>query len=205
MKFIYLLFFTIILSSCVSTKTIRYYDNKTQLNDKKFIFIALKDQENSLEYEEYKDKISQKLEKFGLHPAKDKSAADYSVKFEYGVNNHKERIGNLSEDSDKMNLIEKPMNRKINLHYNQKKSFVENILFPPLPFQIYDRFFILNITTLKSFNNKPIFEGEVRTQGSCNSFAQVSDSMIDAMFKDFPGKSGKIKNQISISKKDFCN
>lgn len=211
MKLFYLLLI-LLLSGCVSSKVTRFYDNKLlqSQNKKTFAILPFKDQENNLEYREYSKSVIKKLEERGYKFTTNKSIADYGVRFDFGIDNKKERIGSLSDpDYEKRHSYQPITVHKTTVHFSKNKSLLGNLFTPPaLYYQIYTRFFALNILDIKHGTfAKPqiLFEGEITSKGTCDSFAQVSNCMIDGMFSDFPGKNGKSKNSVAFCANSFCN
>ena len=211
MKLFYVLL-VIFLSGCVSSKVTRFYDDKLlqPQNKKIFIIMPFKDQENSLEYKEYGKLVVKKLEQQGYKFTTNKLIANYGVRFDFGVDNKKERVGSLSDPNYEKRYSYQPMSiRKTSVHFNKNKSLIENLFTPSaIYYQTYTRFFALNILNIKRgtlLKPEILFEGEITSKGTCNSFSQVSSCMIEGMFNDFPGKSGKSKNLIAFCANSFCN
>ena len=41
-----------------------------------------------------------------------------------------------------------------------------------------------------------VYEAKITSEGSCGSMAGIIDPLLDALFKDFPGESGKVRREI---------
>lgn len=52
---------------------------------------------------------------------------------------------------------------------------------------------IVNIPKTKTAPIQPIYQGRVISRGTCGAIAEVFDEMLEIMFKNFPGESGKSK------------
>lgn len=68
--------------------------------------------------------------------------------------------------------------------------------------RVYKRVIALNMFDVSKLNeNRPetytaakVYEGRVVTDGKCGSMSEVIDIMLDAMFEEFPGESGKVRS-----------
>jgi hypothetical protein len=210
MKCLFLLFI-LLLSGCVSSQITRFHDNQLlENNNKTFTILPFEDQKQNLEYKQYGNVIAGKLEQRGFKFVSKKSDADYGVRFDYGVDNKKERIANLSDPYYERRYSYSPNITRRTTNYYRGGQSVLGALFMPTPsyYQTYTRFFAINIIDLKHSDLKnpiKLFEGEVKSVGSCNSFSQVGNCLIDALFDNFPGKNGETKNIVASCSTGFCN
>jgi len=53
---------------------------------------------------------------------------------------------------------------------------------------------IVDAQSLKKGNAKKIYEARAKSTGSCSVIAGVFEEVLEAMFKDFPGINGKVRN-----------
>ena len=64
-------------------------------------------------------------------------------------------------------------------------------------YAVYTRALILdiyNVNDLLNGQSKRIYESKLTSQGSCGAIGPVFDEMLEALFEEFPGKSGETRN-----------
>ncbi len=150
------------------------------------IFEKYSSQEDSLEYDSYKNKILTYLNKNNYFEGND---ANIIVKFDYGVGEPTQQFGSspiygtigyssyIRYNADGVGvLVRRPIHGVVgtdNYSYN-----------------VYDRFLTLNM--IDKTTNKSIYEGKVVSTGGQNSILLVIDELIESLFFSFPGNSGTV-------------
>lgn len=54
---------------------------------------------------------------------------------------------------------------------------------------------IVDAPSLRAGEPKTVYEGRIKSEGSCNVIVEVFDEMLQVMFTDWPGESGKNRNR----------
>ena len=57
---------------------------------------------------------------------------------------------------------------------------------------------IVDAESMKKGSPRKVYEGRVKSTGKCSIIVEVFDEMLEAMFTDFPGESGKTR-RMSVS------
>lgn len=181
-----------------------------------YSFFRLKSQENSLEYDTYKEKIKQFLVKNNYF---ENENSNLLVGFYYGVDNGKVQIGSMpiygqtgvssSYTTGNLNTYK---NGNLNTYNNGYGSSYGNYsgtttgnysattTYTPTygvvgsstySYSTYNRF--LTLVIFDKTLNKIIYEGKVNSEGRTETINAVIDEMIESLFEEFPGESGKTK------------
>ncbi len=143
-------------------------------------------QEDSLEYDSYKNKILTYLNKNNYFEG---NGANIIVKFEYGVGEGKQQFGSspiygtvgfssyIRYNADGVGvLVRRPIHGVVGTD--------------TYSYNVYDRFLTLNM--IDKTTNKSIYEGKVVSTGGQNSILLVMDELIESLFFSFPGNSGTV-------------
>ena len=164
---------------------------------------------NSLEYRNYKDKLKSKLETVGYTVLESKEKVDYLVYFTYGIDDGKSEIVStpiLGQTSGGTTITSG------NIYTNRGNiPFSSNTYSMPTygvvgtvnnSVTTYSRAIAIDIVPNKP-NRKSIYEVRAKSVGTCKTINGVMDEMLDAIFKDFPGKNGETID-INIPYKGTC-
>lgn len=166
-----------------------------------FVVIPYGEQIGSLEYKHYASLISSKLAEYGIEEVGNKDGADYAVLFSYGIDNGEtvtgsipiwgQKGGGTTFHSGTVNALGGGMASYSGTSYAAPEYGIVGAT--NYSQTVYNRFLDLDIVDLKnSKKNEPavVFEGKVRSKGKTGSFTAVSECLISALFKEFPGDNG---------------
>lgn len=202
----------VFLSGCIAnvrSDVTRFHTLGTNTAQKTFVVVPYDDQEGSLEFKTYAAVVAEKLSAFGYQLADSWENADYAVFFQYGIDNgttvvssnpiYGQTGGGTTYTSGSLNSLDGSATYSGTSYTSPSFGVVGTSTSTKT---VYRRRFTLNITDIKQStqdNVVDVFQGKVTSDGSSNTFATVSDCLIDAMFKDFPGESGKTTTVNTLS------
>ena len=167
-------------------------------------FLPLKGQEGSLEYEAYAKRISNKLERYNYILEKENTNPEYFVIFNYGIGDGGTITGSIpiyGQTGGGTSFT----SGTVSSSYGGFASYSGTTYSMPtfgqvdsIPYSVrqHDRVLNLKIVSYKDShdgNVKVVYEGRVKSSGSSGEIAVVLPSMIEALFRDFPGHSGETK------------
>lgn len=195
------------LNACarVNSSVTRFHQLTWTANGKSFVMVPYKVQEESLEYRQYAERVAQKLVNWGMVTGKSVSDADYAIFINYAISKgqtvsgsspiYGQTGGGSTYHSGRVSSYSggySSFGRYSGTSYTTPTYGVIGSI--PYRYEVFTRGFGMDIIDLKKSTKKKahkVFEGKVRSSGRTNSFAEVSNCLIDAMFTKFPGKSGK--------------
>jgi hypothetical protein len=134
-------------------------------------FLPVENQDTSSAYRTYASRVAAELAKHGMRRSDDISTADYSLTMTYGVGAKRQIV------------------REVPL-YNRSGNFMTPIGAMPYTQTVYDRYFTIRMIDLERStpqNPVTVYEGRVASTGEADSFDQVADCMILALFQNFRG------------------
>lgn len=194
----------IMLSGCmrfVRTTTTTFHGQGHEQRGSVFVAAANAEVDNSLEFSHYKSRVEQKLSTVGYTISDDPKKADFIALIAYGIDNGKTSIvstpifgqtgGGTTYSSGTV------------YGYGGSASYSGSSYTMPTYGIVgtstssqtnFTRAIALDIVDAKSIDSgKPVkvYEMRARSTGSCSSINAVFDSILEAMFKSFPGESGK--------------
>lgn len=182
-----------VLGACaqVQSSVTRFHENPTLIG-KRFVMMTTREQEQSLEYKVYAEKVGQWLQRFGMTPAP-AGRADMGVHLDFSVDDGREVISSS------------PVYGQVGggLGYSGKKhkkgaaghAPIYGVIGTELHSDtLYTKKLSLRLTDQN--HNRPIFEGSVINDGSDPSFAPVVDCVIASLFQNFPGLNGQTETVI---------
>jgi hypothetical protein len=174
---------------------------------KTFDIVPLEHQKDSIEFSVYEERVSKKIEEHGYKRVRNTSTdPNYLVFINYGVGNGSTTTGALPifgqtggggysyTTGTVYNSSSGSHGRYSGYTYNQP-TFGQ---IGSVPYNVtqYDRY--LNMTIIDANksdkdNKIKIYEGRVFSRGTSGEISVVLPTMIEALFRDFPGQSGKTK------------
>lgn len=199
------LFSVFLLSGCFrSVKSNVVTFHKLPKIDKKqkvsYSFLKLKGQENNLEYETYKDKIKQHLSKNNYF---ENTNSNLLFSFQYGIDNGTQKLGSVpvyGQTGVSSSYTTGTVNAYNNGYGRTTGNYSGTTTYTPIygvvgsstySYSTYNRFLMLYIYDKNK--KQVVYEGKVNSVGSSSSITLVIDEMIESLFTDFPGESGKSK------------
>ena len=195
-----------LLSGCMSlsivrTTTTTFYVPDHNKRGSIYVVSVSAETNNSLEFKHYKERIEQKLVVAGYSIAKDTTEAQFIAIVSYGI------------DTGKTSIVSTPIFGQTGggttyssgtvYGYGSSASYSGTSYTMPTygmvgtttgSFQVYTRAIaidIVEVQRLKTDNFNKIYEIRAKSTGSCSVIAGVFDEMLEAIFKKFPGESGK--------------
>ena len=204
------------LSGCMSfvrTTTTTFHGQEHEQRGAIFVAAADSEVNDSLEFSHYKQHVEQKLNAVGYTIAKTAESAEFIALIAYGIDNGKTSIvstpvfgqtgGGTTYSSGSV------------YGYGGSASYSGTSYTMPTYGIVgsstssqteYTRAIALDIVNAKSMEaGKPVkvYEMRARSTGSCSSINGVFDEILEAMFKSFPGESGKSRT-IEVSWDGSC-
>ena len=190
--------FALLLAGCTSpvvrSDVTAFHDWPADLQGNTFTFVATPEQQNNLEYRAYQSLISEQLERLGLRPADNPTAAHLRVRFNYGI------------EARDVRVIQPVVADPFYLPFYRPYGAFGYGAFGYGPF--YDPFWYgepylerrenryvlytrrLKIEISRASDGKNLFETTVVSEGTDRSLAAVMPYMVQSAFQQFPGKSG---------------
>ncbi|MBZ0155431.1 MAG: DUF4136 domain-containing protein [Alphaproteobacteria bacterium] len=159
----------------------------------KYIFVPLEGQQISLEYKAYKELVRQQLSKYQYIEVASSEMADVVIAFSYGI------------DSGRGSFESVPIIGQTGISTSTTTAGVTT--YTPtygvvgsevVSTTVFNRGFWLYIADAKlSSTNKLniLYEGSVKSSGSSSQLAAVMPALVEALFKEFPGKSGETRTE----------
>lgn len=195
------------ISSCAVFKSqvVRFHDLTPQDRGKSFIVMPYKEQEGSLEFRQYAATVSEQMEKQGFVAAENVVEADYAVFMNYSISDgrtvadrtpiygqtgggttyHSGTISSYSGEGSTYGSYS-------GTSYSTPSFGVVGSV--DTSYTLYTRALHLNIVDIRKTTPEKthtVFEAKVTSSGNKGTFAAVADCIIQAVFTDFPGKSGE--------------
>lgn len=177
-------------------------------NGVKYAMVPYKEQEGGLEYKTYAQAVSAELQKAGMIEV-DPSLAAFAVFIRYGIDNGREVISSypiIGQTGVAASNTYGTVNRFGNTAtlnattYNTPTYGVVGS--GSRSDTVYRRFLDLEIVEMSSLMpgakiNK-VYEGKARSEGILNQLPTIMPPMIQSIFKEFPGQSGKSRKHSVI-------
>jgi len=196
----------IILIGCahVVSHVTSFHDLTSDGASHTYKFLPMEGQEGSLEYDAYAKRIIIKLDAYNYVLEKEDIAPEYFVIFNYGIGDGGTVTGSLpiyGQTGGGTSFT----SGTVSSTYGGFASYSGSTYSMPtygqvgsIPYSVrqHDRILNLKIVSYKESqdgNVKVVYEGRVKSSGSSEEIAVVLPSMIEALFKEFPGNSGKTK------------
>jgi len=196
----------VIFSGCASVQstTSRFHQLPEKGNGETFAFLPSKSQEGGLEYQAYCDRIKSKLIEYGWIPSDNPSNIDYLVFFSYSIDGGDTVSGSMPIYGQTGGGTSYSSGT-VSSGYGGYASYSGTTYSAPtfgqvgsVPYttKMYGRNLDLTIIDDRKSskdNVVKVYEGRVASSGSSADIAVVLPTMIEALFKNFPGQSGKTK------------
>ena len=175
----------------MSATTTRFYAPEYRNTGTISVVAADVEVNNSLEFSHYKPRIEQKLASNGYTVINNPSEAKYVAFVAYGI------------DEGKSGVVSTPIFGQTGGGTTTFSSYGGSYYTMPTYGMVgssttsvtqYSRAIALDIVdaaSIKEGHPKKVFESRTKSVGACSAIAGVFDEILDAMFKDFPGQSGK--------------
>lgn len=187
------LLLAVFLSGCATldATTTRFYRAEYRSVGTISVIATTAEVNDSLEFSYYKPRIEQKLASKGYTIVSNPSEAKYVALVAYGI------------DEGKSGIVSTPIFGQTGGGTTTFSSYGSSYYTMPTYGMVgsstqsvaqYSRAIALDIVdaaSIKEGHPKKILESRTKSVGSCSSFAGVFDEILEAMFKDFPGESGK--------------
>lgn len=167
---------------------------------------------DSLEFRTYGERVKQKLTAFGYQPAADNQFPDYVVFLNYAISGG-QTITTESPVYGQTGGGTTYHYGTVTGGYGGYATYSGTSYTPPTYGVVgtasttstyYQRFLVVDIVKAKELTEdkvNKVYEGRVVSIGSKGQFAAVANCLIDALFKEFPGPSGKTED-VTIFAKD---
>ena len=176
-----LVFLVITLSGCVGhvkSSVVSFHKMPDDVNTEKFSVVPSEDQGDSIEFSTYSTLLSDKLTEYGWVETTVEDA-DFLVTLRYSIGDGRDSSRTVPN-----------YNSGITTVYNST-SYSRTVIVEVISTDVSD-----------SGVQEKIYEGRVTSRGSSSEIAVVMPTFIEALFKNFPGKSGKTKKVLMFRVKD---
>lgn len=173
-------------------------------SDHTYKFLPLEGQDVSIEYDAYAKRMSEKLKVYNYILEMGSIDPDYLVVFNYGIGDGGTITGSIPIYGQTGGGTSYTSGTMFT-NYGGYGSYSGTTYSMPtfgqvgsIPYSVrqHDRVLNLKIISYKESKDgkaKVVYEGRVQSSGSSGEIAVVLPSMIEALFRDFPGNSGKTK------------
>lgn len=192
----------LLLGACstysVDTTRTAFYQQDFQTTGNIFVTAADDLPENSLELASYQEKVATKLSAAGYQITKQKNNAQYIATIDYEIDEGETYIVTAPVIRTHSRLLRRGKFARLHHRDRHKKinSPSSNLVTE------YNRILALDITTTNE--GKKVYESQVSSIGKCQVMAGVFDQLLTAMFTNFPGENGQIK-QADIPYQGECD
>lgn len=173
--------------------------------DKTFVLIPYEEQKGSLEFRQYAASVASHLTKHGFVQASPPDSAEYAVFIKYSIGGGKTVTGSLplygqtgGGTTYQSGSVTTYSGGTTGYGTYAGTSYTTPTfgVIGSVPYSTtnYTRRLGLAIIDLKNStkeNTRTVYEATVVSTGSASTFATVAECIISAVFKDFPGESGK--------------
>lgn len=172
-----------------------------------YVFVPLKDQENSLEYKTYAALMRQELRKHQYREATAQEKPDVLIAFNYGIDRGRQKLESIPIFGQ--TGVSSSTTYGTLSTYGNYGSYSGTTTHTPTYGVVgsstvsrteYSRGLWLYIVDANSIGTEKLnvlYEGNVKSAGSSSQLSRVMPVMIQALFKSFPGKSGATRTETS--------
>jgi hypothetical protein len=183
-------------ASSIKTNRTAFYNQGYQVSGKLFVAPAKQENNNSLEFANYKMKIEAKLATTGYNIVHDQNTADYIAIVDYAIDAGNTALVSTPTLAPSSYLYENRFPHVPDRRLSASGPSVVNSSIDSIV--IYQRILSMDIVEASTFKIEApqeaikIYESRVKSTGTCESIASVFDQLLTAMFSDFPGENGKV-------------
>lgn len=170
--------------------------------------MSLSQDADSLEFQDYANLVRKQLTMLGYTVAS-KEDADLFVELGYNVKRERNsRRGSFERAFDGFSPWYGAGYGYYNWYYWRRNAFFYNSFYDPFygswgmrhrAHTLHSRNLLLDIRTS---SGEKVYEGHVQSTGSSRSLSRVMPYMIEAMFTNFPGESGEVKQIVIREEKE---
>ena len=212
-QFIFVIFLIVTLAGCAANKVVinatSFYVPEYKSSGSIAVVAVDEKVVDTLEYSHYKSLIESQLNNQGYSIAGSPQQAQFIAFISYGI------------DSGKTTYVNTPVIGQIGGGYRYNsgtimgtdgpKTYAYTSYTMPTYGVVssttreqthYTRVIALDIVEAKGINtqkSQKVYEGRAKSTGNCSEIAVVFSTMLDALFKDFPGPNGKVRvNKVDI-------
>ena len=199
----------ILLSGCaglVKSNVTSFHEIEGDVTGAKYAFVPLEGQENNLEYRTYCNLVEKEIKNHGAIKTS-LDDADYLVTFSYGIDDGSEQVVSTpifgqtgvssSHTTGSATAYGNTAYGSATTTYTPSYGVVGTSTSSRT---VYTRILRLNVypkAAVSQGNYTPIYESEVKSKGRSGQLSGVMPSLIYALFKEFPGESGKSRKVTS--------
>jgi hypothetical protein len=172
------------------------------LTGKTFVMLPNRGQRGSAEFNLYARDVAQALTAKGLVERTELKGTDYAVGLTYGID--KGRVVQTQRTVTKFDMGDEGLDDDIedDTELTRTLTQIQNE-------KVYERTLTVTMADIAKSPNLSqdggkginVYEGSVRSEGSADTFLSVSKCMVEALFANFPGESGRTtKTTLSTDK-----
>ena len=196
----FLNFLPLLLLGCTSvvTETTAFHTLPSTGAGETFALVALKAHERSMEYRSYQMAIKENLTRYGWVYTEDEYACDYAVFFDYFVGDKRVVHGSspvFGQTGGGTSYSSGTVYGGSGASASYSGTTVAPTTFGQVGTVNYTNVSFtraLNLTILDRRSVEDVYDGKVLSVGTSGNSAVVIPILIKAMFKGFPGDSGKV-------------
>lgn len=201
------IFALLFLTACASVRTSVsvFHTLPEQTQRTTYAFLPLESQEGSLEYAAYSKKIAAYLKPYHYIEVGSNESPDLLLAFSYGIGDGTTVVGSTpiigqtgggpSRTTGTVNTSGSTGTYSSNTYSAPTYGVVGAI---PTQSTSYQRTLSVDIINPLSDPDQSItyvYQASVRSSGSSDQFNSVIDEMLDSLFEEFPGESGKTRKE----------
>jgi hypothetical protein len=213
LKLFLVLVFSTSMIGCASTyfvSNVTAFHQLGQLSGLTYTVLPYREQQDSLEYNNYAQMVSAELKRFGMIEVNDTNKAAVSVFIRYGIDNGTQVtstypiIGQTGVAASTTSGTLSRFGNMATVHATTTYTPTYGVVGTGARTDtIYMRFLDLEIVDTLSLTlgaPKKLYEGKVRSNGSTPQLARVMPYMMESVFKEFPGP-GSLAKEYRIPEK----
>lgn len=206
---LFVVFSTLIICSCgllVKSEVTVFHQIPDNQMPKTYAFVPLEDQIDDLEYKTYASLIAEQLKQYGYNEVS-LDAADLFIVFDYSIGSGETSL--VSVPTYGQTGYSSSTTYGILNTYGNYGTYSGTTYYTPtygvtgsrtVSKTEYPRKLVLHIIEKPPVDSKEIntiYQAEVDSAGSSSQLSKVMPSMIKALFKEFPGESGKSRSEVT--------
>lgn len=188
----------------VQTNVTAFHTLQSQPRGQTFVMIPLKSQEGSLEYQTYAGMVASRLAQKGLVPVQQATGADYAVFMSYAIDEGKTTVSAapiFGQTGGGTTTTTTGYVGRTPVYGSSYTAPTYGITgYAPVEDTVYGRavkIIILDAKrTVAEGKNVVVYEVTAASAGSSGNLNVVMPPILDAVFEDWPGKSGTTQRRV---------
>jgi hypothetical protein len=169
----------------------------------------------SLEFKTYAEHVAQQLSARGFRVVPIQQKPQLIAFLDYGIDDGREVLSSYSVPQYGVTGYSASQTTGTVTSYGNMANISSNTTYTPQygvtgyrsgvrSETVYTRYISLDVVRIGGESNKKIYEGRLKSAGSCGNIASLFPTLATMMFKDFPGVSGKSTRIVEAAPDSKC-